>query len=255
MPGILDSLFGSQKKQQQQQQQGGSRGDGYAGHRQRGRAGANELIAASATWRAEVQAVRDRQPNLTFKEALQQAAAARRARGIPSSKYVPKGRSASRVSCAPGKKCPGAYDRPASPYQKRSHRLVTLGNAKNLLREFYRAKLHNGEFSTPTGAKRPQRPSSRASGAMRKDISRKAGTHPLSGCPTKQIRVTYKRGPLAGKTVVRNVAQRSDECADSWLYRARPNVHDMRGLDWGVGKSSPAYGKRRLSVYRKDRRA
>lgn len=278
--GLLESLFGQQKQQggwqqqQQQQQQGGWQqqdgGAGYAAQRARGRASAAALVAASAKWRAEVAALHT--PGTPLREAMQAASAARRASNPKyqtlAEQHPLKGRSASSVRCAAGKPCPGAYDRPASPYRKRSHRVMSMAAARHALREFYRDALHSGRFNTPTGAARPQSAASRATGALRRDISRVRKDHVLPACKTRPVTYTVSRGKLAGKTVTRQVAVKSDECADSWLARRNPRF-DVAGVDDGsmtvsrtnkkgvarrVGQkaaaSVSAYGLNRLSVRR-----
>lgn len=270
--GLLESLFGQQKagwqqRQQQQQQQGGAQqegGAGYAAQRARGRAAAASLVSASAAWRAEVAALHT--PGTSLKEALQAASAARRAANPTyqtlAERHAPRGRSAASVRCQEGKACPGAYDRAPSPYKARSHRVMTMAAARHALREFYRAKLHAGVYSTPTGAKRPQPAASRATGALRRDISR-VRKNVLSACETRPVTYTRK-----GKSVTRQVAVNSDACRDSWLARRNPR-YDVAGVDDGsmtavrtskkgvsrtVGQkvlaSVGAYGKNRLSVRR-----
>lgn len=238
--GLLADLFGHG------QQQGGD----YSKNRAHGK-----ILAKSPNtqkWIKEVQAVRAANPGMSYQEALMEASANRKRRDSsyldvahrPRSEGGQKltGRRASAVKCS-GRVCPGAYDRPATHYKERSHTVMTLGSATNALRNYYRLKLAAGKFDTPTGAKKPRSPATRATAAMRKDISTMKGKKPLVPCPTRTVTYTRKDG----KTITRRIAVKTPECRDNWVYRGRPGTYDMKDLDWATGKASPAYGKKKLS--------
>lgn len=238
-------------------------GNGYQWHRSRKGKSAEVSFNKSArdktkAWRDEVKAIADtleRTANgkINWPEAMKRASELRKTR---NSNYKTtkeervsalKGRTASSVNCPPGTHCPGKYTRTAKSYVKRNKRVMTLNSAKDTLRKYYRNALANGKFATETGVLKPQSERARATGAMRKDISSKRKSKPLTACPTRQI-VYNRRNPRTGlvQTITRRVAIKTDGCADSWLYRKSPSKRDIKGVDYGEGKNSPAYGQRKL---------
>lgn len=168
-------------------------------------------------WLAEVRAFYVKGV-VNWQEAMQKASAARKERAAATGQVYKtikernplKGRTAASVNCKNPSKCPGKYDRPAQPYPKRSHRPLSLDQATKVLREYYKSQLDGGKF---TGGN--MEPIKRATKAMRQEIS---------------------------KTTTRKLEPGS---SDSWLYRSKPNRYDMKGLDNGIGKASPAYKKLR----------
>lgn len=238
----------SNTKVQKQSQAGGATGDGYGWHR---RNALNNLgqqgINGRDAWLDEVRAVQAQNPGMIWSDALRAASLARRA-NRPNYKSVKErvvsgytGRTAAAVDCPPGKPCPGAYNKPApTTYRpgKRLHRPLSEAAAVKALREHYRSLGHSGTMKSMKSA----------TSGMRRDISLKRKTQPLTACGTRTITVKKPNGG----TGTRRIAVKTPECADSWLYRSAPRRHDLVGVDYGEGKDSPAYGKRKLYKKRKD---
>jgi len=222
----------AQQRVQQRVQQSG--GDYSAQHARKGMPLPAAAIAGRDAWIAEVRAVKASQ-NVSHKEAMM-IASDNRKRSIPG--YVAlsernlRGRSAASVlaSCKArgAKACPGAYDRPAGHYAKRSHRPLSLAGASRVLRSYYRNQgLANGNSVASMKS---------ASRGLRQDISRKRALV-YKPCPTRPI--TYMR---KGKSITRNIVSKNAECQDNWLFRT-PKRSDMEGVDYGTGRASSAYGK------------
>lgn len=225
--GLLNQMF----------QSGGA---GYARQRASGKQLTNLRskggLEKRDAWIAEVKAVQ-RETGMSYSDALHEASVRRQNRD-PSyrthkqrvmANYKPRSRSAVLAECARNgsRACPGAYDRPAtSSYRpgRRNKRLMTEKAAVAALRKHYR------EMGRASGNMKS------ATRSMRADISRKRG-RVLTPCPTQ----LDSRG--------RRVAVRTDECADSYLFRGEgARRYDMAGVDDGIGKRSPAYGKRLLRL-------
>jgi len=182
-------------------------GSGYGWHRsRRGKSAAVSFTKTARdktkTWRDEVRDIAETLPRtandkLNWPQAMK-IASHRRKQANPTYKTTKeervsalKGRTADTVDCPQGIRCPGKYTREAKGYAKRNKRVMTLNSAKDTLREYYRNALANGRFATETGVLKPQSEKTRATGAMRKDISSKRKSKPLMACPTREI--TYRR--------------------------------------------------------------
>ncbi len=161
---------------------------------------------------------------ITWREALS-IASSNRAAEKPSYNTVKKrvidsykGRKAENVTCT-GPVCPGRYDREASteyrPQGHKNKRVLSQQAAMNLLKQYY-SKRGNLTGKLIEAQK-----------AMKTDISRKR-TKALTPCPVKQV--------VDRNGVARNLATKTPECADNWLYR-RIDKYDMKGVDNGAGKS------------------
>ena len=123
-----------------------------------------------------------------------------------------KGRNAENIKCA-GPVCPGKYNKtPSTDYRPNKHpskRVLTEKAALELLKNYYKQR---GTLTSEANEK-----------SMRKDISTKRAKV-LKPCATKTI--VDKNGKS------RNIAIKSPDCADSWLYRKSKN-YDMYAVDNG----------------------
>ena len=248
----------------QAQQVGGVRGDGYSSAHFLGpdaTARGTALAAASQEWRDEVAAEVERLgPSSTgkqqYKQALINASAARKA-ADPTYQTTAeehasklKGFDPANVNCGTHRfkgmaagACPAMYRKgwlAGVVPEKRSHRALTHAAASQVLRRYYR--LRASEYKG--GIKGANR-------AMALDMSKKKGIHPLHperahkplvACPTKPIKVTYKKGTLIGRTITRNVIDPNADgyaaCKRNWLYRGSgASSYDVDTLDYGQGRT------------------
>ena len=191
---------------------------------------------------------------LTWRESLQEASR-RRKESIDGYKTVKQrvtesytGRSADDVDCD---ECPGKYSKEVARSQdgeiiyrpnahKSQRRHLSAEAAKNILRKYYRDRAE----PTKLGMKR-------ATKAMRLDISKKNSSRTLqTPCPTKMITVRKSDGTTYQRKIVDREHPGFAECRSNWIYRDNPSKFDMQQIDYGEGKKSPAYGKRRLYLPR-----
>ncbi len=204
---------------------------GYNWHREKAIANLGDNgIVKRAQWLKEVREIYKTQPGVTWREALRMASDDRKktnteyktVRTRVISSY--KGRDASTVKCK-GVVCPGKYNKaPSEQYRPQGHpnkRVLTQASAIELLKTYYRQR------GTLTGKL------IEAERAMKSDISRKRA-NVVSPCPVKPVSGTSQH--------VRNIAAKDSTCADNWLYRSNARSYDMKGVNHGNKKDSPAYG-------------
>jgi hypothetical protein len=217
-----------------------------------------------AAWIAEVRGVMD-DTGSNWRDALKEASS-RRKKDIPGYKTVIgrvtngyTGRNADTVKCSAGKVCPGKYNKAPKTdpvtkqrvYRPNAHNVsrvhLTTDAAKDILRDYYKERANSG--SVKGGLKGATR-------AMRQDISkRKQGKKVQSPCPTKLIDVNRKDGTSYKRRIVDTKHPDYGACRSNWLYRSNPGRFDMKTIDYGEGKASPAYGKATLPKTRKDKKS
>lgn len=234
-------------------QQGGAKGDGYAGHRVRGRKNAAALVNSSSDWREEVADLYQGGTNgMTYGEALHEASVARKEADATYKTVAERKRAALKgmrfgckvretdAQCGTRRKAKEPAHRP-----RRSRRRISEAGAARLLRESYRNRMANDEFGDYGERGR------RATAGMRRDIS-VASKVLRQPCRTKEINVTAYRNTKTGKMVkahtrhVVDPSDTSDKCRDSWLYRHALRRSDMTGVDDGQGSKGKYYPTRRL---------
>lgn len=242
-------------------------GGGYATQRANGRTltnlRSNGGLEKAAAWRAEVKAFYD--SGMSYPKALQAASAARK-QANPAYQTMRertiagyKGHNPANVKCtkpmkgfAPGD-CPAKHrmEGPSTEYRPGRHlkRHITQQGAAKLLRDHYRqrglAKVAQGWDSKEA--------MKWASTSMRRDIGR-TKKNPLTPCGTRAITYTRRNSNGTVSQVSRPVVVTDDACRDNWLYRGTvsarngPSRHDIRGVDHGQSRESPAWGKRRTTL-------
>ena len=218
----------SEKLKSEVSQSGGASGDGYKWHRANAFDNLQKKngIEKRNQWINEVRQI-IKEKNVTWREALVLASNARKSLN-PNYATVKETVIAGYTGRkgADGEKVPTTTYRPLRHENKR---ILTEKAAKKLLKEYYRDKgMKIGDMK-------------KAEQSMKSDISKRRAK-PLEGCKTVEIKDSLNR--------TRNIAVKTEKCADSWLYR-KPYKYDMINVDYGNSDSHLYNEKLKQIKYRK----